>query len=87
MLVTNVMPHTSMRGYVKVFLRWDLVYRDFAALEKLTLQLPADEIDYKRIATEEIGEIAFMEITKRAENGSRARYMPTLDEFRDLHRG
>lgn len=60
-VIANFMDH-FIRGYMEVFMDWNLIYRDIISFDRLTSSLAVDLVQRKRIFKDDSGTILFIEI-------------------------
>jgi hypothetical protein len=62
--IANLLPSIRDAAYIEAFMNWWPIYRDAAALEALTGDIPASELMSRRVFTEPTGSIAFLELIR-----------------------
>jgi extracellular factor (EF) 3-hydroxypalmitic acid methyl ester biosynthesis protein len=64
LLIANFSPTLPERGYMKVYMRWPLVYRTQESVAALSRRLSASEIGGSRIFTDPTGNVIYHEILR-----------------------
>ncbi|MEW9551361.1 hypothetical protein [Nonomuraea sp. NPDC050783] len=65
-LVANVMPTCTSAAYMEAYMDWWLLYRTEAQLLRLAETLPDEDVETVRVFTDELGQVAFLEVEKAA---------------------
>ena len=64
LMIGNFVPNNANRAYMETFMDWRVVLRDEIQMMQLVSELPAAEIAERSIATDDGGNIAYLEIRK-----------------------
>ncbi len=64
LLVANFRPGVEDVGYMEAFMDWRLIYRDAAAMERLTAGVPGPELAGCRISDDPTGSLVFLELDR-----------------------
>lgn len=66
LLVANFRPGVEDVGYMEAFMNWKLIYRDTAAMERLTAGIPATALAAQRIFDDPTKTLVFLELDRNA---------------------